>query len=129
MKLRRRDRPALTADMLPILNVVLLLLAFFLMLVRFAPGPARSGELPRSASATTDRSELPLLRLGADGRVADGARPLQDADLGAWLQRTQANGVRLQADGAAPAVRVLTVIGRLRSAGAERVLLMVAGDR
>ncbi|MEQ1439465.1 biopolymer transporter ExbD [Fontimonas sp. SYSU GA230001] len=125
MRLRRTLRPRPVADMLPILNVVLLLLAFFLMLVRFAPAGVRGAELPRSAAGAPDRSGLPLLTLDADGRLAAGPDPLADAQLGEWLRRTQADGVRLQAHPSVSAVRTIAVIGILHAAGARRVLMLV----
>ncbi|MFP5305019.1 MAG: biopolymer transporter ExbD, partial [Gammaproteobacteria bacterium] len=96
---RREPAPA---EMLPILNVVLLLLGFFLMLAQ--PGTApRSAELPRSRSAAPATTDGLLLRLHADGALEVEGRVLPQTELAAWLRASAATELQLQAPAAAPA--------------------------
>lgn len=124
MRLPSSRPTAMPADMLPILNVVLLLLAFFVMLARL-PAPA-DASLPRSEAATVADVTLPLLQLDADGRLRADGQVISEADVGAWLRQAGATQVRLQARADAAASQVLAIVTLLRTAGAQRVQLLVA---
>lgn len=116
--------------MLPILNVVLLLLVFFVMLARVAVPAAAEVVLPRSTGAVAADAALPLLQLGVDGRLQADGREIPETALGDWLHRSgAATQLRLQAHAQAPAAQVLATLALLRAAGAERVQLLVAHPR
>ncbi|MEW6167895.1 MAG: biopolymer transporter ExbD [Pseudomonadota bacterium] len=120
-------RAPVPAEMLPILNVVLLLLGFFLMLAQ--PGTAlRSAELPRSRSAAPAAAGSVLLRLHADGTLEADGRVLPQTELAAWLRASAATELQLQAPPAVPAQRVLALLAVLRGAGAQRVQLLVSAE-
>lgn len=126
MRLPSPRPAAMPADMLPILNVVLLLLVFFVMLARVAVPATADAVLPRSAGAVSADAALPLLQLGADGKLQVDGRELAETALGDWLRGTGATQLRLQAHAQAPAARVLATLALLRAAGAQRVQMLVA---
>lgn len=125
MRLPAPRRSAAAAEMLPILNVILLLLAFFVMLARIGV-PAPAADLPHSSAPASADASTPLLQLDAQGVLrADGA-VIEDGQLAAWCARSAAARLRLQAHARAPAMRVLAVLALLQAGGADRVQLLVA---
>ncbi len=117
-------------DLLPILNVVLLLLVFFMMLARIGAAPAApSAELPRADAGAAADPVAPLLRLDAQGVLHDGARALAAHELGQWRHSTGARRVRLQARHDAAAPNLLALLALLHAAGVEQVQLLVAPER
>lgn len=126
MRLSSPRPPAMPADMLPILNVVLLLLVFFVMLARVAVPSTADAVLPRSGGAVTADAALPLLQLGVDGRLQVDGQEMAETSLGEWLRGAGVTELRLQAHAQAPAARVLATLALLRAAGAQRVQLLVA---
>ncbi|SFF63685.1 outer membrane transport energization protein ExbD [Fontimonas thermophila] len=124
MKLSYPRRLTTGMSMLPVLNVILLLLAFFVMLAQVG-APDRAGVLARSSAATVADSSAMLLEMDARGAVyADGVA-IEDARLADWRLRSGATRLRLRADARAPAARVLAVLADLQAGGADRVQLLV----
>ena len=126
MRLPSPRPAAMPAEMLPILNVVLLLLVFFVMLARVTAPVTGDAVLPRSSGAVTADAALPLLQLGVDGRLQVDGLDIAEPSLRDWLRGTGATQLRLQAHAQAPAARVLATLTLLRAAGAQRVQLLVA---
>ncbi len=118
--------------MLPLINVVFLLLIFFLLAGRLAAIDGLGIEPPASTSgATNDGSDLVVGvtedgGLALDGEVtADGA--LFDA-VAARLADADGTAVQLKADGRAAATLVVAVMHKLRRAGVERLRLLTVHD-
>lgn len=117
---------------LPLINVVFLLLIFFMLAGRFSASDPFEVEPPRSVSqgAATERDILVLV--SADGRLALDGEIIEAAALGAAvadrLSPDKEMRLWLKADGSAEATRVVEVMELLRAAGAERLrLLTVTG--
>ncbi|MDZ7752785.1 MAG: biopolymer transporter ExbD [Gammaproteobacteria bacterium] len=113
---------------LPLINVVFLLLIFFMVAGRLAASDPFHIEPPRSASGAAAEVRDMLVLVGADGRLALDGAVVDEATLeGAVAERlvheTTAE-VRLKADGGAEAVRVVEVMELLREAGVERLKLL-----
>ena len=113
---------------LPLINVVFLLLIFFMLAGRFSASDPFEIEPPQSASegAATERDILVLV--GADGQLALDGEVMDAAALGAAVaERLSADGAGrlwLKADGDADVNRVVEVMELLRDAGAERLRLL-----
>lgn len=124
-----RPRPRAPAEnMLPVINVVFLLLIFFML-----AGALRTPE-PFDVDAPVARGESPaagrdaVVLIARDGRLAfDGvetdARGLGEA-VSARVARRPDLAVRLKADGRTPTPRVIEVMQRLRDAGVKRLRLL-----
>lgn len=117
---------------LPLINVVFLLLIFFMLAGRFSASDPFEVEPPRSVSqgAATERDILVLV--SADGRLALDGEIIESAALGAAvadrLSPDKTMRLWLKADGSAEATRVVEVMELLRAAGAEQLrLLTVTG--
>lgn len=125
---RSRPTPSEDERILPLTNVVFLLLIFFMLIGRLATPAAFSVDLPESQSKRPAQTSGLLVQIAANGRLAlDGVPTTGSALQAVVARRLQANPrqpIRLQADSAVAASRVVTVMQRLRAAGAERLRLL-----
>ena len=113
---------------LPLVNVVFLLLIFFMLAGRLAATDPFPVEPPQSRSeGSAEARELRVL-VGADGRLAlngeELAPELFRARVTQRLDQDPGSRLRLKADGRAEATRVVTVMEWLREAGARRIELL-----
>jgi biopolymer transport protein ExbD len=113
----------------PLVDVVFLLLVFFLLAGTLEPAPPLRVEPPRSQQArpeTGERGVLTLLldgegRVGFDGQVVDPGEVA--ARLAAPLAEQPGRPVRLVADAGAASGVVLTLLAELRRLGAGEIAL------
>lgn len=127
--LRRRDTDE---NLIPLINIVFLLLVFFMLAGSFTPPEQFEVTPPLSSSrAPVEERALEIL-LSADGRMAVGARTLDRLALRRLLRnRLSAQpGLRVQvkADGRLAARVVLEVMEVLRQAGVEKLRLLTVLD-
>lgn len=115
-------------SIVPMINVVFLLLVFFLMTSRLAPPEPVEVEPPISQQET-QAEEAPVLYLSAEGTVA--IDELRGEDAVTELAR-RAKGVEaapmLRADAGAEAATVARVLKDLAAAGLSDVALVVAPE-
>ena len=134
MQFKRRARKAdPEAGILPLINVVFLLLIFFMLAGRLIQAAPFSVEPPVSAEAGAapgpgaERPRQATVLLAADGRVALNGRPLDPAALQEAVAEQLAQQpdlpVNLKADGDAEASAVVEVMEQLRDAGVRRLQL------
>lgn len=119
---------------LPLINVVFLLLIFFMLAGRIAANDPFEVAPPRSASEASAGPRDMLVVMDADGRLAlngvvMGRAALKES-VAERLDADQPARVRLKADNRAEAARVVAVMETLREAGVDRLqLLTVAKQR
>ncbi|MBB4267045.1 ExbD/TolR family protein [Roseospira visakhapatnamensis] len=132
-----RFEPARRANdderILPLINVVFLLLIFFMLAGSLAAMDPFEVAPPRSTSEGLDETRDVLVLVGADGQLALDGVPVPAAAFGAALterlgETEDAARVRLKADGQAEAGRVVAIMERLHEAGVERVVLLTVPD-
>ena len=110
---------------LPLINVVFLLLIFFLLAGRLAATDPFRVEAPRALGGEPIGGHDMVVHIGADGRLAFDGSVLGGAELRtAVAQRVTSGAVRLKADGRVQARRVIAVMEILREAGIERLELL-----
>ena len=120
---RRRSR---TDSIVPMINIVFLLLIFFLMTATIAP-PAPVEVAPPESTAEGRVERQRTLFVAADGRLAFGeARGGEVFDALAGLPM-DGPPLLIRADRGVPGARVAEVISRLGALGLGRVRLIVAG--
>jgi biopolymer transport protein ExbD len=127
-------RPNDEERILPLVNVVFLLLIFFMLAGRLSATDPLRVEPPSSASQGMVGQKETVVSVGADGRLAfDGVLMDAAALRAAVAERVTAGEtprIRLRADGRAEAIRVVAVMETLREAGIERLrLLTIPGAR
>ncbi|MGD1879790.1 MAG: ExbD/TolR family protein [Kiloniellaceae bacterium] len=134
MRFKRRDRQADTEErILPLINVVFLLLIFFMLAGRLTesapfdvqpPTSAAAGVAPPAADGAPREA---VVLLAADGRLALDGEPMEAAavrqTLAGRLAAAPGQPVHLKADGAAEAAAVVAVMETLRDAGVHRLQL------
>ena len=121
---RRND----DGSIMPLINVVFLLLIFFMLAGTLAATDPFQIEPPSSDSERLTEAEALVVLVAGDGRLAVNGEPLAPEALrsvvAARVAGTTALEVRLKADGSADAAQVVSVMERLREAGVERLQLM-----
>lgn len=126
MRLSSPQPPETGENLIPLINVIFLLLIFFMLAGQMAlPGPFPV-EPPAARLGAAPEGEAKLL-ISADGRLALNGKPVALETLPARLRAIGAGGeqpLRIKADGALSSKRLLAVGRRLREAGIERVILI-----
>ncbi|MBL26267.1 MAG: biopolymer transporter ExbD [Rhodospirillaceae bacterium] len=129
MRLRAPQRE--TSDderILPLINVVFLLLIFFMIAGRLASSDPFNIEPPQSASEGPPEAQEMVVLVGADGDLALDGEIMDETTLEAAVaERMAAEDVpplRLKADGRADATKVVAVMELLREAGVESLRLL-----
>jgi len=119
-----------TENTLPLINVVFLLLIFFMVAGRLSESDPFVVIPPQSSSEVPPGERDLVMHIHADGRIAVEGSAVALEDLGAEVARLLPDGgaVRLKADGNTDASLVVGAMEALRDAGVERLnLLTVTG--
>lgn len=129
---RRSLATAATIDLTPMVDVVFLLIIFFMLTTTFIT--VESGlpvDLPQAQTAVTSPSDLPTVSIDGFGEVYFGGTRVTEAELPALvsqaLQETGQTAVVLRADSAAQHGQAVRVMDLLRQAGAERIVIATGG--
>lgn len=117
---------------LPLINVVFLLLIFFMIAGKLTTSDPFRIEPPTSISQGDSGQEDVMVLVGPDGRIAVNGVETDETALATALgtpKDSVPETVRLKADGAAPADLLVSVMEKLREAGVQKVrLLTVTGE-
>mgnify|MGYP000215203178 FL=1 len=120
-----RPRRAAREPVVPMINVVFLLLIFFLMTAQIVPPAPFDLSLP-NASGDEDTGQTALY-ISADGEIAfDAARG--DAALAQAVAATQDVPLRLYADANLPAATLAQLLTQLATLGASQVEIVTEGN-
>jgi biopolymer transport protein ExbD len=126
----RRRSADREAGLLPLINIVFLLLAFYLIAGHLSPSAPFAVTPPEQDGVALETSADTVIHIARDGSVAiDGERVDADALSRsiAAMDRQGAQGVatiRLVADARTDAAQVVAILGRLRDEGVETVDLV-----
>lgn len=130
---RPRPAPDAEARVLPLINIVFLLLIFFMVAGTLSASDPFDVAPAASARAPAVAPEGAEVLLGRDGRLALDSREMSEAALLDQIARRVAAApgltLRLRADGAVPAVDLVALMGRLRAAGLAEITLVTLPDR
>lgn len=119
-----QGRPAKKAEpIVPMINVVFLLLIFFLMSAEIVPPDPFDMQLPTSASATAADPGVTVF-LSVTGDVAYGALRGPDALRAAITDAGPDGALNLRADAQAPAAQLAVLLGDLARLGATEVVVL-----
>lgn len=116
------------AGILPLINVVFLLLVFFMVVGRLGPSDPFVIQATVSATEGAEEREEPLVVLDAEGRIAlDGVEMERELLLETARARIANGGstrMRLKADGRVEALEAAGLLAELRAAGVTEALLL-----
>jgi biopolymer transport protein ExbD len=131
---RRRDRGRASPilDLTPMVDVVFLLIIFFMVSTTFIT--LENGlpvDLPQASSAAAQPEGLPTVTLDADERIFLGGEALDEAQLvpalQALLAERNAGTVILRADQRVAHGTTVRIMDAIRRAGATRVAIAAGG--
>lgn len=128
---RADDEPEI--NLIPLIDVMLVLLIFFVVTANFDARSVLKLELPRATGEPSDTSKALAVLVNADGRYFVGDREVLRNDL-ASLKATLADvagkdrdrPVLLRADGRAPHQAVVTAYDALGQLGFRKVMIATA---
>ncbi len=128
MKLRPPEKRQTEENVIPLINVVFLLLIFFVLVGSLTPPEALDVTPPTSASRDPAGERETVVFLAADGRLAIGSQEVGQDRLqqliAAQLAKDKLTLVQLKADARVEADRLLTVMDLLREAGVKALILL-----
>jgi len=118
-------------NLVPLINIVFLLLIFFMLSSTLVTPDRFSVDLPESLEARSSESQPIVVLIAADGELAVNNERLDLGDLEPVLSRLLADdpaaGILVKADAMATTADVVRVLRRARAAGIERVALATQG--
>ena len=127
MRRRLREEQAISFDFAPMVDVVLLLLIFFLLTSNLAAKQnSLPLDLPRASSTVQETPDLPLVSVTQAGKVFLNGKATTLTTLGAQLRPLIASSdglVGLRADERGNYGAVVRVMDIIRKAGGERLAL------
>ncbi len=113
---------------LPLINVVFLLLIFFIMTGAMHAVDYFNVNPPSSSSEIQGSLDDTVILVSSDGRIAIDNKEVDEADLQlSILDKLAANAgaaVRIKADGRVDAARVVEVMELIEAVGVRRVMLL-----
>jgi len=128
MMRRPQRKPVMSDDrILPLINVVFMLLIFFMLAGRFSATDTFEIDPAKSTSEAQGALEEIVVLIGADGRLALGGEVISEQVLSRRIAAAVAKDapvVRLKADGRAEAAQVIAVMELIRDAGAGELKLL-----
>ena len=124
----RAKRPTLSIDMAPLIDVVFLLLIFFMLTSSFVP-PSVPLELPRAAASQNNPPPAKVIvSLDSNGQISIGETPVPLAEFGAALQSALAQNnttsVHIRGDTSVDYGLFLELVSRARQSGANQFHLV-----
>lgn len=129
MKLESQPRsPANDDNLIPLINIVFLLLIFFMLSGSFSKSTPFEITPPHSKSEAAVHDQPIILHVAADGSLALNDSPIELSALNTELEARFANDVQphvqLKADMALEAASLLDVIDALKASGAKQMTLL-----
>lgn len=134
MRFRTRHRPAPDGEnVLPLINVVFLLLVFFMVAGALERADLFAVTPPETAVEATPEDRHGVLLLAADGRLALADQPVERdalaAAVQAWREANPDEILTVKADATAEALDVVALLEDLRAAGVPQVVLLAEAAR
>lgn len=125
MNFRQRPREPLELNLIPLIDVVFMLLIFFMLTTTFVHDRTLKVDLPVSESGSAERAELEnhVIELDERGQIAVDGQRVSEQDLPDVLGGIAGDGrpVVLWADAQVVNQRVVTVLDQARRAGIDKI--------
>lgn len=125
--LLNQEQDSTQVDLTPMLDVVFILLIFFIVTTSFVSESGIEVDPPQAATAEVQAQASILLAITSEGEVWVDGQPLTLNALGPVVARLQAerpqSSVVIQADKASKSGRLVEVMDRLRLAGIDKISL------
>ncbi len=123
---RRRDDDEVQVDMTPMLDIVFIMLIFFVVSSSFLQIRTLDVQLPAAQSAQRSHADLIHLQLLVDGQLRWQGQPLLSQDLGAALAQLSPQAeVVIEADSQVSHGQVVALMDRVKRAGIRQLAVGV----
>ena len=109
-------------NLTPMLDVVFILLIFFIVTTSFVRESGIEVDPPQASTAEVQSQSSILIAITPEGEIWVDRQPLALAALGPVVARPQ-SGVVIQADKASRSGRLVEVMDRLRQSGVDKIAL------
>ena len=123
-----REDHRIEVTVVPMVNVVFLLLIFFMLVGRIAPGDELQASPPLSLSSQMQSNEPVRIIITADGQIGIEKDKLKAANLNQviteMLQENPERSFQLKADARLEANRLIHIMEILRQAGVRELTLL-----
>ena len=127
MHLRKKHKRSLILNVISLIDVMFLLLIFFMISTTFLSTPAIKLELPKARHADPVRQDPLVIHIDPNGRVFLNDEPvdipLLEAAIGSRLDESTEKSVVLKADSRVTHGAVVQVMDILKGAGARRLVV------
>lgn len=121
----RRQPVGVHVDMTPMVDVMMLLVIFFMMTTAFVTVyPGFAVNLPQ-ASAEKQAAKQTVILIAKDGRIAVDGQPAAREQLGSLVKSAGKTTVSIQADKEASHGRVVEVMDELHKAGITKLAIAI----
>ena len=131
MEFEKRRSPVKPIDLVALINIVFLLLIFFMLTSALAPPDTFDVELPESKQGQAGSAQPIVVLISGGGELALNADRITIGELEEALARAQEENpearLLIKADAQATTGDVAAVLRRARAAGVERVGLATLG--
>lgn len=125
-----RRRPGLDDDrILPLINIVFLLLIFFMVAGQLSTSDPFQIQPVESVSSGDPTLDGVLVTIGRDGALALNGEIMDEAVLMSRISATEATEVRIKSDQSVQAIRVVGLLNRIKAAGIVEIKLMTVPSR
>lgn len=127
MQLRRKNKRSLILNLTSLIDVLFLLLIFFMISTTFLSTPAIKLELPKASNADPVRQDPIVVYVDPDGKAYLNDEPvdlaLLEAAIAGKLAESEDKAVTLKADSRVSHGSVVAVMDILKGAGAHRLVI------
>lgn len=127
MDLRRRKKKSLILNLTSLIDVLFLLLIFFMISTTFLSQPAIKLELPKATHADVVRQTPLVIHVDPNGRVYLNDEPMELPLLGEALRRKLADNVEksvvLKADSRVSHGSVIAVLDIIKGSGVQKLVV------
>ena len=131
MNRNRYEEEDVEPNITPLIDIVFILLIFFLVTTTFAKDLGMEVDRPEASSGAAQQSEILRVAVGRNGEVTVAARPASMWNLSGAVQtaldKRREKAVLLVADQAVPAGALVEVMDACKVGGASRVAVAVEG--
>lgn len=134
MRFPQRHRPKNNEDsILPLINIVFLLLIFFMVAGRLSISDPFRIDPPYSASDGKTEASETIILLAADGRLVFDRVPIEKNELEQLAEQQMKldseTQVQLKADAQVEAINVVEIMELLRAAGVKKLQLLTLAKK
>ena len=129
MSLRRPrfedEESASAINISPLIDVIFILLIFFIVTMVFAENDAMGSDVPQAANASTPSSDAVVVSIMSDGSIAIGSERFSISTLEIVLRArlAKSGALVINADSAVPVKRLVEVMDCAKACGAAEIFV------